>query len=157
RDSPGTNSLSSCMLLLPISGPASNDSPVIFPPGRARLEMRPVPMGALAPTMTKSKDNRQDECRHELSRMSCSGGKLVELVERLVHPIRATGAFVECFLRGIEVVHDEQRLSGSFLERDRGDLPVAACFFIGPDEARVRYHLQVPAVESHGLRGRRVA
>ncbi len=35
--------------------------------------------------------------------------------------------------------------------------PVAARFFIGPDETRVWCHFEVPAVERHGLRGSRVA
>ena len=47
-------------------------------------------------------------------------------------------------------------LPALLLERDRGDRPVAACFFIGPDEARGRCHFKIPAMKRHALRGGRV-
>ena len=50
-------------------------------------------------------------------------------------------------------MHDQQRLAAFFLEGHRGDGPTVATFFIGPDEARVRCHFEVPAEERHGLRG----
>jgi hypothetical protein len=46
------------------------------------------------------------------------------LLERLAHRIRRPGAgSVESFLRGIELVQDQQRLAASFLEGHRGDGP----------------------------------
>ena len=45
--------------------------------------------------------------------------------ERLDHRIRRPGAgSVESFLRGIELVHDQQRLATLFLECHRGDRPM---------------------------------
>lgn len=51
------------------------------------------------------------------------GDELVSLLERLGHPIHAPGGegTVESFLRGIEVVHDQQCLVTLFLERHSGD------------------------------------
>src|SRR6266478_6228804 len=51
--------------------------------------------------------------------------EFVQLLERLGHSIHAPGGegTVENFLRGIEVVHDQQRLAAFFLERHRGDGP----------------------------------
>src|SRR5690349_7574164 len=97
--------------------------------------------------------------RLALLRRCCGGENLVELVERIIVPTDAPGAdgFVESLRRSIEIVHDELRSSIPFLERDGSDLPRAACFFIGPDEARRRSHFEIPAVESHGLRVTRVA
>jgi hypothetical protein len=51
--------------------------------------------------------------------------KLVQLLERLAEPTRTPGGdgTVESFLRGIEVVHDDQRLATSVFEGHRGDGP----------------------------------
>src|ERR1700722_8799788 len=77
--------------------------------------------------------------------------KLVELRERLGHPTLHPGdGSVESLLRGIELVHDQQRLASFFLEGHRGDGAVVT-FVIGPDEARVRGHFDVPAEKRHGL------
>jgi len=47
--------------------------------------------------------------------------KLVQLRERLDHRIRRPGAgSVESFLRGLELVHDQQCLAMLFLEHDAG-------------------------------------
>jgi hypothetical protein len=74
------------------------------------------------------------------------------LLECLGDPTRAAGSngSVESFLRGIEVVHDEQRLATSFFEGHRGDGTVVT-FVIRPDEAGVRYHFDVPTEERHRL------
>src|SRR5688572_32388893 len=78
--------------------------------------------------------------------------KLVQLLERLDHRIRRPGAGrVESFLRGIELVHDQQRLATLFLEGHRGDWPTLTSFLIGPDEARVRCHFEVRAEERHSI------
>jgi hypothetical protein len=80
--------------------------------------------------------------------------KLVELIEGFAHVTTRTpggNGFVERFLRGIEVVHDEQSLARILLERDRSDLHGAPDFFIGPDQARVRRHFEIPAMECHAL------
>src|SRR5689334_9852528 len=53
----------------------------------------------------------------------------------------------------MELVHDEQRLATLFLEGHRGDGPTAMSFVIGPGEARVRRHFDVPTEELHGLCG----
>src|SRR5215208_6583224 len=45
----GTVSLSSSSCLMTISRPALPDTPVTFPPGRARLAMSPVPTGSRTP------------------------------------------------------------------------------------------------------------
>src|ERR1700722_10306238 len=75
--------------------------------------------------------------------------KLVELRERLGHPALHPGdGGVESCLRGIEFVHDQQRLASLFLEGHRGDGAVVT-FVIGPDEARVRGHFDVPAEKRH--------
>ena len=63
----------------------------------------------------------------------------------------ADGA-VESFLRGIEVVHDDQGLGTSFFEGHRGDGPTVTTFVIGPGEAGVRCHVDVRSEERHGLR-----
>src|SRR5262245_6580633 len=79
-----------------------------------------------------------------------SDEKLVQLLERLAHRVRRPSAgSVESFLRGIELVHDQQRLATLFLEGHRGDRPRVTTFLIGPDEARVRCHFDVPAKEIH--------
>src|SRR5262245_8368182 len=77
------------------------------------------------------------------------GEKRIELVERLGHPGRRSGGTVESFLRGIEIVHDQQRLAALFLEGHGGDWAVAFAFLIGPDEARVGCHFDVSAEERH--------
>src|SRR5262249_41456716 len=66
--------------------------------------------------------------------------KLAQLLERLAHPTSTPGGdgTVESFLRGIEVVHDEQRLAAFLIEGHRGDGPTVTTFVIRPDEARVR-------------------
>ena len=81
--------------------------------------------------------------------------ELIQLLECLLYTPCTPGGncIVESFLRGIEVVHDQQRPAACFLERYRGDLPTVATFFIGPDEARVRCHLEVSTEELHGVRG----
>ena len=68
-------------------------------------------------------------------------------------PLPEADGLVESFLRGIELVQDQQRLATLFLEGHRGDGPAAATFLVGPDEARVRCHFDVSAEERHGLRG----
>src|SRR5258706_691890 len=79
--------------------------------------------------------------------------KLVQLLERLAHRIRRPGAgSVESFLRGIELVQDQQRLAIFFLEGHRGDRATVTAFVIGPDEARVRCHIEVRAEERHPFR-----
>src|SRR5436190_17860983 len=78
--------------------------------------------------------------------------KLVQLLERLAHRIRRPGAgSVESFLRGIELVHDQQGLATFFLEGHRGDRPTLTTFLVGPDEARVRCHFEVRAEERHSI------
>lgn len=42
---------------------------------------------------------------------------------------------IESFLRGIEVVHDDQGLGTSFFEGHRGDGPAVFTFVIRPAEA----------------------
>src|ERR1700685_611065 len=77
--------------------------------------------------------------------------KLVQLLERLAHPILHPGdGTVESFLRGIEFAHDQQRLATFFLEGHRGDGTVVT-FVISPDEARVRCHFDVPTEDRHWL------
>src|SRR2546430_13171371 len=51
------------------------------------------------------------------------------------------------------VVHDDLRRALFFLERHRGDGPIALTFVIGPDEARGRRHFEIGTEERHGLRG----
>src|SRR5688572_25716690 len=78
--------------------------------------------------------------------------KLVQLRERLDHRIRRPGAgSVESFLRGIELVHDQQRLATLFLECHRGDRTTRTTFLIGPHEARVRCHFEVRAEERRSI------
>src|SRR5262245_11438410 len=74
---------------------------------------------------------------------------LVQLLELLAPSTRAPGGdgFVESFLRGIEVVHHQQRLAVFLLERRRGDGPVT--FVVGPDEARIQRQFEVLAEERH--------
>src|SRR5215813_6815971 len=87
------------------------------------------------------------------------GEKLVQLLERLAHPTRAAGGDgrVESVLRGMEVVHDDQRLATSFFEGHRGDGPTFTTFVIRPDESGVRRHFDVPTEERHRLLRRSVA
>src|SRR6476660_7317006 len=79
--------------------------------------------------------------------------KRVELLERLAKPTRTSGGdrSVESFLRGIEVVHDDQCLATSFFEGHRGNGPTFATVVIGPDQAGVRRHFNVPTEKRHGL------
>src|SRR5690349_5408085 len=78
--------------------------------------------------------------------------KLVELRERLVRCIRRSGAgSVESFLRRIKLTHRQQCLAAFFLQGHRRDGPILATFFIGPDDARMRCHFEVPAEELHPL------
>src|SRR6188474_3446179 len=73
--------------------------------------------------------------------------KLVQLLERLSHRIRRPRAGgVESFLRGIELVQDQQRLAAFFREGHRRDGTLST-FLIGPDEARVRCYFLVRAEE----------
>jgi hypothetical protein len=66
----------------------------------------------------------------------------------LAHRIRRPGpGSVESFLRGIEFVQDQQRLATLFLEGHRGDGSNVTTFVIGPDEARVWCHFDIPAEE----------
>src|SRR5687767_12684305 len=61
--------------------------------------------------------------------------KLVQLRERLDHRIRRPGAgSVQSFLRGIELVHDQQRLATLFLECHRDDRPTLTTFLVGRSE-----------------------
>ena len=53
---------------------------------------------------------------------------------------------LKSFLRGIELVQDQQRLATFFLEGHRGNGAVIT-FVIGPDEARVRWNFDVPTVK----------
>src|SRR4051812_27023148 len=80
--------------------------------------------------------------------------KLVQLLERLVHPTLLPGGHgsVQSLLRRIELVQDQQRLVSVFFEAHRRDRTSAFTFLIGPDEARVRYHFEIPAEERHRLR-----
>ena len=48
----GATSFSSCSRFPTISGPGSSDSPVTFPPGRARLATTPMPTGSVMPHIT---------------------------------------------------------------------------------------------------------
>src|SRR5262245_66677512 len=75
--------------------------------------------------------------------------ELFQLLERLGHRIRAPGASVERFLRGVEVTQDQQRLAAFFLEGHRSHGPAVITFFVRPDETRVRCHFEVLAVERH--------
>src|SRR4029434_8135608 len=61
------------------------------------------------------------------------------------HIRRPCAGSVESFLRGIELVQDEQRLATFFLEGHRSDGPTVTTFVIGTDEARVRCHFDIPA------------
>lgn len=79
--------------------------------------------------------------------------KLVQLVELLGHAALHPGdGLVESLLRGIELVQDEQCPAALVLEGHRGHGSVAT-FLIRPDEARVRYHVDIAAEELHGVRG----
>src|SRR4030095_4839982 len=74
--------------------------------------------------------------------------KLVQLRECLDHRIRRPGAgSVESFLRGMELVQDQQRLATLILECHRGDRTTLTTFLVGPHEARVRCHFEVGAEE----------
>src|SRR5690349_19077863 len=74
--------------------------------------------------------------------------KLVQLREGLHRRIRRPGAgSVESFLRGIQLMHDQQRLAAAFLEGHGGDGPIGTAFLIGPGEARGRCHFEVGAEE----------
>src|SRR5215470_14161821 len=79
-----------------------------------------------------------------------SAGKLkqqiVQLRKGLVHRVLRAGADgVERFLRRVEVAHDDQSLAAFFLEGHGGDGSILSALFIGPDDARVRSHLDVTA------------
>src|SRR5215831_13540013 len=106
-------------------------------------------------TRTSTSRRRRPTARSTTSRPSHARAqadeKLVQLLECLAHRIRCPGAGgVESFLRGIEFVQDQQRLATFFLEGHRGDGTVIT-FVISPDEARVRYHFDVPTEEHHRL------
>src|SRR5687767_14191535 len=72
----------------------------------------------------------------KLAKRSAQGEeKIVQLRERLDHRIRRPGAgSVESFLRGIELVHDQQRLATLFLECHRDDRPTLTTFLVGRSE-----------------------
>src|SRR5262245_14904518 len=127
---------------------------------------REVSRDELSPTRWwfATRDRRRDErprrptarsTTSSLSQIRAKGAeKLVQLLERLDRRIRYTGAgSVESFLRGIEFVQDQQRLAIFFLEGHRGDGPTVTTFVVGPDEARVRYHFDIPAEELVRFRG----
>jgi hypothetical protein len=59
---------------------------------------------------------------------------------------------VERLLRQIELAHHQQRLAFLLLEGHGRDGAVVA-FLVGPDEASIRHHFEVPAGERHGRRG----
>src|SRR5678815_5724521 len=72
--------------------------------------------------------------------------QLLELLGRRTCSARPGGdGLVETFLRGIELVQDQQRLAALFLEGHRGDGPSVIALVIGPDESRVRRHFDVLA------------
>jgi hypothetical protein len=97
--------------------------------------------------MSQAADRQIDEFM-TVPRSHPGDEKLVQLPKRLAHHIGRPGAgSVESFLRGIELVHDQQRLATPFLEGHRGDRPTVTTFLIGPDEARVRYHFDIPTEE----------
>src|SRR5690348_10219670 len=75
-----------------------------------------------------------------------SDEKLVQLRECFAHRIRRAACCVEGFLRGIKLVHDQQRLAALFRERHRRDGALVT-FLVGPDEARVWGHFLVRAEE----------
>src|SRR5262249_40058744 len=64
---------------------------------------------------------------------------------------------IERSLRGMELVHDDQRLAAPLLEGHRGHRPILTALLVGPREARVWSHLEIPAVERGALRGGAVA
>ena len=75
--------------------------------------------------------------------------QLIQLREGLGHRIRRATATVglERFLRGKDLAHDKQRLAICLRQGDRRDGAVLSAFFVGPDDARWRCHLEVPAEE----------
>ena len=50
----------------------------------------------------------------------------------------------------VEIVHGQLRLAARFLEGHRGDRLTVVTFVVGPDQARVRCHFEVPTEELHG-------
>ena len=92
---------------------------------------------------------------HESVTRSSSSCSNVSLVPPVLPEAMASS---RSFLRGIEAVHDQQRLAACFLERYRRDLPTVATFFIGPDEARMRcgHREGIDRRTSMGVRGIRV-
>src|SRR5262249_47967444 len=93
--------------------------------------------GALPPTSSSRTRTQADD-------------KLVQLLERLFHRTFHPFERVERFLRGIEIVHDHERLATLLLEGPRGHGPAVIAFLIGPDEARMRCHFDISTVERHG-------
>src|SRR3984957_715150 len=86
------------------------------------------------------------------SRVQAQGDeKLIQLLERLANSTRTTrrNRSVESFLRGIEVVHNDQRLVTAFFKGHCGDGPAFTTFLIRPDEAGMRCHFDVSAEEFH--------
>jgi hypothetical protein len=82
--------------------------------------------------------------------------KLVELFERFAEPTCTAGgdSLVERFLRGIEVMHDDQGLGTSLFEGHGSDVSAFATLVISPDEVGGRCHFKIPAKERHRrLRG----
>ena len=69
----------------------------------------------------------------------------------VIPPLHAIDGAVERFLRGIDFMHDQERLAPFVLEGHGGDGAVVT-FLIRPDEARVRRHLKVLTEERHRLR-----
>ena len=95
------------------------------PTANRRLHDRPT----LAPRVTRSSS-------------SCSN------VSTIASAAPEAGS-VESFLRGIELVQDQQRLAAFLLEGHRRDGPILATLLIRPDESRVRCHFEVLAEERH--------
>src|SRR5262245_45417764 len=71
--------------------------------------------------------------------------KLVQLLERLTEPARGAGgdSGVESFLRGIKIVHDDQRRAAPFFEGHRRHGPAFMPFLIRPDETGMRRHFDI--------------
>src|SRR4029434_213325 len=96
RRSLGTVSLSSSSCLATHSRPALPDTPVTFPPGRARLAMSPVPTGSRTAIMTMgdrlggglrcrhfSRSQRYDEVDIEPDQLGRQVGQLVDRILRI--------------------------------------------------------------------------